>query len=151
MKPLAVSFPAKSLKGRVLCVLGVTILLCWVGALTVLTVYTLRGQNSIWDSKLQAIGTKILMSIPSGKSLQPSGQRLRLQLRDEAMPRDANLTFQVWTERKNLIVGAPDSPPTALQPTFADGFSTFGWDSTWLELQCSQRSFDSELHDQLIN
>jgi signal transduction histidine kinase len=122
VKLLPRNFPAKSLKGRVLCVLGVTILLCWVGALTVLTVYTLRGQNSIWDSKLQAIGTKILMSIPSGKVMQPFGQRLRL--RDEAMPREANLTFQVWTERKNLIVGAPDSPPTALQPTFDDGFSS---------------------------
>jgi hypothetical protein len=115
-------FPAKSLKGRVLCVLGITITLCWAGALTVLTVYTLRGQNSIWDSKLQAIGTKILMSIPSGKTMQPMGQRLRLQLRDEAVPRDMNLTFQVWTERKNLIVGAPDSPLTALQPSFTTGF-----------------------------
>jgi signal transduction histidine kinase len=117
-------WPAKSLKGRVLCVLGVTIMLCWAGALAVLTVYTLRGQSSIWDSKLAAIGTKILMSIPSGKTMQPIGQRLRLQLRDEAMPRDMNLTFQVWTERTNLIVGAPDSPPTPLQPSFTDGFSS---------------------------
>ena len=101
-------FPARSLKGRVLCVLGVTILLCWVGALTVLTVYTVRGQSSIWDSKLQAIGTKILMSIPSGRHLKPSfGQSL--QLRDQTIPRDVNLTFQVWSERKTLIVRAPDS------------------------------------------
>lgn len=118
--------PVKSLRGRVLLVLGITITLCWVAALTVLTIYTLHGQSSIWDSKLQAIGTKILMSIPSGKVMQPFGQRLRL--RDEAMPRDANLTFQVWTERKHLIVGAPDSPPTALQPTFDDGFSSISID-----------------------
>jgi signal transduction histidine kinase len=110
-----------SLKGRVLLVLGVTITLCWAGALSVLLVYTLRGQNSLWDSKLQAIGTKILMSIPGGKTLRPAFGH-RLQLRHEAVPRDVNLTFQVWIERKTLIVGAPDSPPTPLWPSFEDGF-----------------------------
>jgi signal transduction histidine kinase len=113
----------RSLKGRVLAVLGVTILLCWAGALTVLVVYTLRGQSSHWDSKLQAIGTKILMSIPSGRHLKPSFGH-SLQLRDDSIPRDVNLTFQVWTERKNLIVRAPDSPPTPLLPAFNDGFTS---------------------------
>lgn len=112
----------RSLKGRVLAVLGVTILLCWAGALTVLVVYTQRGQSSIWDSKLQAIGTKILMSIPSGKTLKPFGQRL--QLRDEAVPRDVNLTFQVWATHDSLVVRAPDSPATPLQPSFQEGFSS---------------------------
>jgi hypothetical protein len=114
---------ARSLKGRVLAVLGVTITLCWAGALTVLVVYTLRGQSSHWDSKLQAIGTKILMSIPSGRHLKPSFGH-SLQLRDDSIPRDVNLTFQVWTERKNLIVRAPDSPPTPLLPAFNDGFTS---------------------------
>jgi signal transduction histidine kinase len=113
----------RSLKGRVLLVLGITIMLCWAGALTVLVVYTLRGQSSHWDSKLQAIGTKILMSIPSGRHLKPSFGH-SLQLRDDSIPRDVNLTFQVWTERKNLIVRAPDSPPTPLLPAFTDGFTS---------------------------
>jgi signal transduction histidine kinase len=116
------NFPARSLKGRVLCVLGITITLCWAGALAVLTVYTVRGQSSHWDSKLQAIGTKILMSIPSGRHLKPSFGH-SLQLRDDSIPRDVNLTFQVWTERKNLIVRAPDSPATPLLPAFNDGFT----------------------------
>jgi signal transduction histidine kinase len=115
--------PVRSIKGRVLLVLGITITLCWAGALTVLLVYTVRGQSSLWDSKLQAIGTKILMSIPSGKTLHPTFGH-RLQLRDEAIPRDVNLTFQVWTDRKTLIVRAPDSPPTPLLPSFADGFTS---------------------------
>ncbi len=123
MKLFPVSFPARSLKGRVLCVLGVTITLCWAGALTVLTVYTMRGQSSHWDSKLQAIGTKILMAIPSGATLKPSFGH-SLQLRNANIPRDVNLTFQVWTERKNLIVRAPDSPATPLLPAFNDGFSS---------------------------
>jgi signal transduction histidine kinase len=89
----------------------------------VLLVYTLRGQSSHWDSKLQAIGTKILMSIPSGRHLKPSFGH-SLQLRDDSIPRDVNLTFQVWTERKNLIVRAPDSPPTPLLPAFNDGFTS---------------------------
>lgn len=123
MKLLPVIFPARSLKGRVLCVLGITITLCWAAALTVLTVYTLRGQSSHWDSKLQAIGTKILMSIPSGRHLKPSFGH-SLELRDQTIPRDVNLTFQVWSERKTLIVRAPDSPATPLLPAFADGFSS---------------------------
>jgi signal transduction histidine kinase len=114
---------ARSLKGRVLAVLGVTITLCWAGALAVLLVYTLRGEGSHWDSKLQAIGTKILMSIPSGRHLKPSFGH-SLQLRDDSIPRDVNLTFQVWTERKNLIVRAPDSPATPLLPAFNDGFTS---------------------------
>ncbi len=112
----------RSLKGRVLLVLAVAIGLCWAGALTVLVVYTQRDQNSIWDSRLQAIGTKILMSIPSGKTLKAFGQRL--QLRDEAVPRDVNLTFQVWATHDSLVVRAPDSPPTPLQPSFQEGFSS---------------------------
>ena len=124
MKP----FPFLSLKGRMLCVMGVTIALCWVGALAVLTVYTLRGQGSLWDSKLQNIGTKILMSIPSGKTMQPFGQRLQLRKdavpsSKDAVPSNMNLTFQVWEERTKLIVGSPDSPSTALLPSFADGLS----------------------------
>ena len=99
----------RSLKGRVLLVLGITLTLCWAGALAVLLVYTVRGQSSLWDSKLQAIGTKILMAIPSGATLKPSfGQSLKL--RDETIPRDVNLTFQVWTERKNLICLLYTSP-----------------------------------------
>ena len=113
----------RSLTGRVLLVLGITLTLCWAGALAVLLVYTVRGQSSLWDSKLQAIGTKILMAIPSGATLKPSfGQSLKL--RDETIPRDVNLTFQVWTERKNLIVRAPDSPRVPLLPSFIDGFTS---------------------------
>jgi signal transduction histidine kinase len=123
MKSFPFNSPARSLKGRVLCVLGVTITLCWAGALTLLTVYTMRGQSSHWDSKLQAIGTKILMSIPSGRHLKPSFGN-SLQLRDQTIPRDVNLTFQVWSERKTLIVRAPDSPATPLLPAFDDGFSS---------------------------
>jgi signal transduction histidine kinase len=115
--------PIRSLKGRFLLVLGITITLCWAGALTVLLVYTLRGQSDRWDSKLQAIGTKILMAIPSGATLKPSFGH-SLQLRNENIPRDVNLTFQVWTNRKTLIVRAPDSPPTALMPAFNDGFTS---------------------------
>ena len=114
---------AASLKGRVLAVLGLAITLCWAVALSVLLVYTLRGQGSHWDSKLQAIGTKILMAIPSGAKLKPSFSH-GLQLRDENIPRDVNLTFQVWTNRKELIVRAPDSPRVPLLPSFKDGFTS---------------------------
>ena len=113
----------RSLKGRVLLVLGAAITLCWIAALGVLLAYTLRGQSDRWDSKLQAIGTKILTSIPSNAKLKPSFDQ-GLQLRDENMPRDVSLTFQVWTNRKNLLVRASDSPHKPLLPSFQDGFTS---------------------------
>jgi signal transduction histidine kinase len=113
----------RSLKGRVLLVLGMTVTLCWIAALSLLLVYTLRGQSDHWDSKLQAIGTKILMAIPAGAKLKPSFSH-GLQLRDESIQRDINLTFQVWTDRKELIVRAPDSPRVPLLPSFNDGFTS---------------------------
>jgi len=112
-----------SLKGRVLLVLCITVTLCWIAALSLLLVYTLRGQSDHWDSKLQAIGTKILMAIPAGAKLKPSFSH-GLQLRDESIQRDINLTFQVWTDRKELIVRAPDSPRVPLLPSFNDGFTS---------------------------
>lgn len=114
---------ARSLKGRVLMVLGITITLCWAGALSVLLAYTLRGESGLWDSKLQAIGTKILTAIPRNAKLKPSFDQ-GLQLRDENMPRYVDLTFQVWANRKNLIVRAPDSPWVPLLPSFGDGFTS---------------------------
>jgi len=113
----------RSLKGRVLLVLGLAITLCWVAAFSVLLAYTLRGQSDRWDSKLQAIGTKILTSIPSNAKLKPSFDQ-GLQLRDENIPRDVSLTFQVWTNRKNLLVRASDSPRNPLLPSFKDGFTS---------------------------
>ncbi|MDB5850071.1 MAG: hypothetical protein JWP29_3823 [Rhodoferax sp.] len=123
----------KSLQGRLMVVLVATITLCWAGAITVLVVFTQDNQVSIWDSKLQAIGTKILMSIPSSGELRSVGPRLQLRedtLRRNNDPafndemRDEHLTFQVWSRRTDLAVRAPGAPATALQPSFEEGFST---------------------------
>jgi len=122
----------KSLQGRLMAVLAVTIMLCWAGAIGVLMTYTQHSQSSLWDSKLQAIGTKILMSIPGSSELRSIGPRL--QLREDAVrrnqgsraqeTRDEHLTFQVWSRREELAVRAPGAPETPLQPTFSEGFST---------------------------
>ncbi len=45
--------------------LGATIVLGWTGAFAVLFVYLAHNKASIWDDKLKAIGTNILMSIPA--------------------------------------------------------------------------------------
>jgi signal transduction histidine kinase len=123
----------KSLQGRLMAVLVATITLCWAGAITVLLVFTQDNQTSIWDSKLQAIGTKILMSIPSSGELRSVGPRLQLRedtLRRNNDPafndqmRDEHLTFQVWSRRTEMAVRAPGAPATALQPSFEEGVST---------------------------
>src|SRR4051812_47157931 len=123
----------KSLQGRLMAVMVATITLCWAGAITVLMVFTQNNEVSIWDSKLQAIGTKILLSIPSSGELRSVGPRLRLgedtaRRNDERSSRDQvrdeHLTFQVWSGRSELAVRAPEAPMTPLQPSFAEGIST---------------------------
>ncbi len=113
-------------------VLAITITLCWAGAIGVMLSYTQHNQSSLWDSRLQILGTKILMSIPSNAELPSIGPRL--QLREDAVHRnedpnspemrEEHLTFQVWSRQQELAVRAPGAPDTPLQPTFSEGFST---------------------------
>lgn len=124
--------PLKSLQARILAVLAASIILCWAGVLVVFLAYTARGQTGLWDSELEAIGTKIFYSIPSDFSADPGSLARREAIvpperqdaRDRAMMEGEHLAFQVWLNRKQLVVRAPGSPATALRPDFGDGFAS---------------------------
>ncbi|MCR6477358.1 ATP-binding protein [Variovorax sp. ZS18.2.2] len=113
----------KSLQGRMLVVLGATILLCWAVALAVLFVYVRQNQASIWDNKLESMATRVLLAIPAKTNL-PDARRESLQLRPDALPKNDQLAFQVWVDRTRLSVRTPGAPATPLRPDFAEGIAT---------------------------
>jgi len=129
----------KSLQARMLMVMTFTILLCWAGALGVLVTYMSHSQTSIWDTKLQAIATRIMLVIPADKigdmqdppavdgQIPRDETRGRLKLREEALDESErlnSLNFQIWEHGSVLITRTPNAPPTPLQPSFVDGFSS---------------------------
>lgn len=112
-----------SLQGRMMLALGLAITLSWALALTAMYVYTAHSQSSRWDSRLQSIGTKILISIPSDASLTDDPGP-RLEMKDGVLPQDEEgLVFQVWNNRTTLGARTPDAPHAPLQPGFVDGFA----------------------------
>jgi signal transduction histidine kinase len=120
-------------------VMAFTIVLCWAGALAVLMTYTAHSQTSIWDNKLQAIATRIMLVIPANKvgdmrepptadgQIPGRDNQVRLMIRDQALDDKENLNslnFQIWENRKRLIARTPSAPTAPLQPSFVDGFSS---------------------------
>jgi signal transduction histidine kinase len=113
----------KSLQGRLLLVVGITIFLCWAGALTVLAMYLSHSNSSVWDDKLRAIATRMLITIPT-KATLPKEETPALQLRGAERADGETLAFQVWVDRSRLLVRTPQSPATPLKADFADGFGS---------------------------
>ena len=126
-----------SLKGRLLMVLVGTVTLAWAGVLLLLFIHTSNDRTSVWvwDSKLQAFGTRILLSIPSSKDLlsaKPAGAAAsgaadaspRLRLREDAIAGSGELAFQVWVDRRKLVARTPGAPAEPLRPDFVEGFAS---------------------------
>ncbi|OPB00935.1 two-component sensor histidine kinase [Pseudomonas fluorescens] len=111
-----------SLRRRMMRVLCLTIGICWALTLALL-LYTQASSRSSWDSKLQTIATKLLLSIPQSNQL-PQMNGPSLQLRNTELADTGELTFQVWAGRDRMAVRAPGAPATALQVDFQDGFSS---------------------------
>jgi signal transduction histidine kinase len=85
----------KSLQCRMLIVMTCTFVVGWAAALGVVAAYTWHSQTSIWDNKLHAIATRIMLVIPADDKV-----------------------------RDRLITRTPTAPTTRLQPSFEGGFST---------------------------
>lgn len=130
----------KSLRGRMLLALFGTIVLCWAVALSMLMFYLSHSQTSMWDSKLQAIATKIMMAIPNKTDLIPKPDHdPHMHLQPESIPNVENLAFQVWVDDNprdandetppnpdamRNIVRTPGAPTSPLKPDFANGFNS---------------------------
>ncbi|HSI60727.1 MAG TPA: ATP-binding protein [Ideonella sp.] len=114
----------RSLQARMLCAFGLTIVLCWLIALSVLVAYLSQSQSSVWDSKLRSFATRILLAIPAGSELDDVSAG-GLQLRPGALVEGDALAFQVWAQnREVLAVHTPGAPATPLRPDFGEGFSS---------------------------
>ncbi len=110
-----------SLRGRLRAVLALTLVFCWVGSVGLLVAYTANSESSVWDSKLQAFGTRLLVSIPADKVHRgPFGPGLELPADVQRQPE--NFAFQVWNAEHKLFIKTPAAPATPFQPTFMDGF-----------------------------
>ncbi len=111
----------KSLRGRLRFVLGATLVFCWVGGVGLLVAWTASSESSIWDSKLQAFGTRLLVSVPASAAddgpFSP-GLELPANIRQEPF------AIQIWNRQGILLVKTPGPPYTAFEPSFRDGFST---------------------------
>lgn len=113
----------KSLQGRMLLVVAVTISLCWAGALTVLGIYLSQSNSSVWDDKLRAIANQILITIPA-KATLAKDEAPPLQLQRSEPADGETLAFQVWVDRARPMVRTPQAPATPLRPDFEDGFAS---------------------------
>lgn len=111
----------KSLRGRLRAVLALALLSCWVGGVGLLVTYTANSERSLWDSKLQAFGTKILLVIPA-KKIESKTIGPRRQLPDGIDAQADNFTFQVWYGRESMLIRTPGAPDQPFVPQFTDGF-----------------------------
>ena len=113
----------RSLRARMLLVIGSCIALCWALVLALAVTYTTRGEGFAWDNDLRNIGNRILHSMPPGLSTLDAVKPAVFPP-DDKPSYDSDTSFQVWSKRTRLVVRAPDAPLTPLRPDFIDGFST---------------------------
>jgi signal transduction histidine kinase len=127
-----------------LLALGGTIVLCWAVALSMLMFYLSHSQTSVWDSKLQAIATKILMAIPNKPDFDLRAKNeSRAYLQPDSIPNTENLAFQVWIDRTpssldalsglrpeemQAVARTPGAPASPLKPDFVTGFNSISID-----------------------
>ena len=113
----------KSLRGRMLLVIGSCIAFCWVLVLALTVSYTARGEGFAWDNDLRSLGNRVLLSMPPGMSTLAA---VKPALLPPAVKQsyDDDTSYQIWSNRTRQVVRAPDAPLTPLRPDFIDGFST---------------------------
>lgn len=113
----------KSLRGRMLLVIGSCIVICWALVLAVTLGYIARGESGAWDDDLRSLGNRVLLSMPPGMSTLAA---VKPALLPPAVKQsyDDDTSYQIWSNRTRQVVRAPDAPLTPLRPDFVDGYST---------------------------
>lgn len=112
-----------SLRNRVRTVLGVAFFSCWVVGGGALVAYTVQSEHSVWDAKMQAFATKLMMAIPADEIDEgPFGPGLELPLDNQAAHED--FSFQVWNAKGSLFINTPGVPAKPFRPLGQEGFSS---------------------------
>ena len=112
----------KSLRGRLAMVLGLTFALCWASGVATLVTFTSRSERSVWDSKLQAFATRLLLVIPADIKYKRM-VRPGLQLPVDVAAMNENFGIQVWNHG-TLIIKTPSAPDHPFQAAGPGGFSS---------------------------
>jgi signal transduction histidine kinase len=112
-----------SIRANVRRIFGLALVFCWICGVGVVAAWTATTEHSIWDSKLQAFGTHLLLSIPAEEVGDgPFGPGLELP--PEARREPENFAIQVWSGRDKLVLKTPAAPGVPFQPSFHNGFAT---------------------------
>jgi signal transduction histidine kinase len=112
-----------SIRARVRRVFALALGFCWICGVGVVAAYTASNEHSLWDGKLQAFGTRLLLSLPAEEINDgPFGPGLELPPTMQHDP--GNFAIQVWSNDRRLVIRSPAAPAAPFQPTFRNGFAT---------------------------
>ncbi len=112
-----------SIRARVRRVFALALAFCWICGVGVVAAYTASNEHSLWDGKLQAFGTRLLLSLPAEEINDgPFGPSLELPPTMQHDP--GNFAIQVWSNDRRLVIRSPAAPEAPFQPTFRNGFAT---------------------------
>lgn len=111
-----------SIRARVRRVFALALALCWICGGSVVALWTASTGHSVWDSRLQAFATRLLLVIPAGEiGGGPFGPGLELP--PELQREHENFAIQVWGAGE-LKIKTPTAPLIPFQPSFRNGFAT---------------------------
>lgn len=112
-----------SIRARVRRVFALALAFCWICGVGVVAAYTASNEHSLWDGKLQAFGTRLLLSLPAEEINDgPFGPSLELPPTMQHDP--GNFAIQVWSNDRRLVIRSPAAPEAPFQPSFRNGFAT---------------------------
>ena len=112
----------RSIKGRMIQALVLWMLVAWALPIGIVYVCATDSQTSVWDDKLQSIGTKVLQILPAEIGSHGAGFDRTLQLPHDVVAQEHELTFQVWSSGgTRLLASTPGAPRAPLRADFKDG------------------------------
>lgn len=141
----------RSIKGRMIQALVLWMLVAWALPIGIVYLCATDSQTSVWDDKLQSIGTKVLQILPAEIGSHSAGFDRTLQLRHDVVAQEHELTFQVWSSGgTRLLASTPGAPRAPLRADFKEGFTNVEiGDQEWRVYSVADRS--GSVHVQVGN
>jgi signal transduction histidine kinase len=81
-----------------------------------------QRETGTWDASLRDTGQLILLSMPADIGKLAAGKMLALPA--TTVFRGDRISYQVWVDRRAVVVHSPGAPNAAFNANFNDGFST---------------------------